>query len=108
MNKKLDEKIEKILKVAGRIEPGSVLHVAVEHDEGCPALQDHRRTLPEVDIVFHGKLKPFQKAAVKAVLSHDFGTLSAPTGSGKTVIALYAIAQRKQPALTDWRGRHEI
>ena len=41
MNKKLDEKIEKILKAAGRIEPGSVLHVAVEHDEGCPALKTH-------------------------------------------------------------------
>ncbi len=29
----------------------------------------------------------------------DFGTLSAPTGSGKTIMALYIIAQRKQPAL---------
>ena len=62
-------------------------------------LKDQRRTLPEVDIAFHGKLKPFQKAAIKDVLAHDFGTLAAPTGSGKTVIALYAIAKRKQPAL---------
>ena len=62
-------------------------------------LEDRRRTLPEVNIAFHGKLKPFQRIAVKDVLSHDFGILSAPTGSGKTCIALYAIAQRKQPAL---------
>ncbi|MGB9500152.1 MAG: DEAD/DEAH box helicase [Dissulfuribacterales bacterium] len=62
-------------------------------------LQDHRRTLPEVDIIFNGELKPFQKAAVQDILQHDFGTLSAPTGSGKTCIALYSIAQRKQPAL---------
>ena len=41
MNKKLDEKLEKILKAAGRIKPGSVLHVAVKHDDGCPALKTH-------------------------------------------------------------------
>lgn len=46
-------------------------------------LQDHRRTLPEVDFSFYGKLKSFQKAAVKDILGHDFGTLSAPTGIGK-------------------------
>jgi superfamily II DNA or RNA helicase len=33
------------------------------------------------------------------MLKKDFGTLSAPTGSGKTVMALYLIAQRRQPAL---------
>jgi len=62
-------------------------------------LEDRRRILPEVDVAFHGRLKPFQKTAVEDVLARDFGTLSAPTGSGKTVIALYAIAQRRQPAL---------
>jgi superfamily II DNA or RNA helicase len=29
----------------------------------------------------------------------EFGTLSAPTGSGKTVMALYIISKRRQPAL---------
>jgi superfamily II DNA or RNA helicase len=33
------------------------------------------------------------------MLSKEFGTLSAPTGSGKTVMALYMIAARKQPTL---------
>jgi superfamily II DNA or RNA helicase len=33
------------------------------------------------------------------MLSREFGVLSAPTGSGKTIIALYMIAKRKQPAL---------
>jgi len=32
-------------------------------------------------------------------MAKEFGTLSAPTGSGKTVMALYMIAVRKQPAL---------
>jgi superfamily II DNA or RNA helicase len=62
-------------------------------------VDDRSRVLQEVDFEFHGQLRPFQKKAVKDLLSRDMGTLSAPTGSGKTVIALYMIAQRKQPAL---------
>ena len=62
-------------------------------------LDDCRRALPEVAFNFTGRLKPFQAQAVDAMLSKEFGTLSAPTGSGKTVMALHLIAQRKQPAL---------
>jgi superfamily II DNA or RNA helicase len=62
-------------------------------------LQDKRRVLPEGDFSFKGQLRPFQEEAVQAVLARDFGTLSAPTGSGKTVMALWIVAQRKQPAL---------
>jgi superfamily II DNA or RNA helicase len=60
---------------------------------------DQRRRLPPVGFNFSGQLKPFQKKAVIAMLSKEFGTLSAPTGSGKTVMALYIIAKRQQPAL---------
>ncbi|RJR40790.1 MAG: DEAD/DEAH box helicase [Desulfobacteraceae bacterium] len=60
---------------------------------------DNRRTLPEVPFTFRGTLKPFQEQAGKDVMARDFGTLSAPTGSGKTVMALSIIAQRWQPAL---------
>ncbi len=62
-------------------------------------LDDQRRALPPVDFNFHGELKPFQDEAVKEMLKKDFGTLSAATGSGKTVMALYMISKRKQPAL---------
>jgi len=62
-------------------------------------LQDSRRTLDNVKLAFNGTLRPFQEIACKDILSHDFGTLSAPTGSGKTVMALYLISQRKQPTL---------
>ena len=62
-------------------------------------LIDHRRVLPQVDFTFQGNLRPFQQEALEAILSRDFGTLSAPTGSGKTVMALAAIAKRRQPAL---------
>ena len=67
---------------------------------GLPyTLEDCRRILPEVDFRFAGTLKPFQETAVEAMLPRDFGTLSAPTGSGKTVMGLYMLAKRRQPAL---------
>jgi superfamily II DNA or RNA helicase len=62
-------------------------------------IEDRRLSLPEVDIRFSGHLKPFQIEAAQKMLTRDFGVLSAPTGSGKTVIALFMIAQRRQPAL---------
>jgi superfamily II DNA or RNA helicase len=61
--------------------------------------EDQRRVLPEVNFQFVGHLKDFQEKAVKAMSAFDFGTLAAPTGSGKTVVALALIAQRKQPTL---------
>jgi superfamily II DNA or RNA helicase len=62
-------------------------------------VEDRRRSLPPVDYAFSGQLRPFQQQAVQHMLSKEFGTLNSPTGSGKTVMALYILAQRKQPAL---------
>lgn len=62
-------------------------------------LDDRRRTFSNVEIKFQGVLKDFQKTASEAMLAREFGVLCAPTGSGKTVIALHMIAQRSQPAL---------
>ena len=55
--------------------------------------------LPEVDFTLTGTLKPFQQVAVTDIMAKPFGVLQAPTGSGKTIMALSAIAERKQPAL---------
>ena len=60
---------------------------------------DERRSLPEVALRFNGRLRPYQEKAVADVMSRDFGVLEAGTGSGKTVMALAAIARRRQPAI---------
>ena len=73
---------------------GILRRAALEYE-----LDDQRRVLPEVNFQFMGNLKDFQEEAVGAMSAWDFGTLAAPTGSGKTVIALALVAQRKQPTL---------
>ena len=62
-------------------------------------MEDLRRTLPPANFSFQGELISFQKEAVDKMLARDFGTLNSPTGSGKTAMGLFMIAQRQQPAL---------
>jgi len=62
-------------------------------------LENRCRKFETNTLQFHGRLKPFQHKAVATMLKRRFGTLTAPTGSGKTVMALAMVAARKQPAL---------
>jgi superfamily II DNA or RNA helicase len=62
-------------------------------------IQNRTRKLPEVNFLFLSYLRAAQEPAVSAILSRRFGTICSPTGSGKTVMGLYCIAQRRQPAL---------
>jgi superfamily II DNA or RNA helicase len=62
-------------------------------------LEDRRRRLADTEFAFQGRLKGFQREAVAKMSAKDFGTLSAPTGSGKTVMGLYLIARRRQPTI---------
>ncbi len=62
-------------------------------------ISDRRRFLDPIPVEFHGQLKSYQQDAAECVLNHDFATLVGGHKSGKTVIALYTIAQRKQPTL---------
>jgi superfamily II DNA or RNA helicase len=62
-------------------------------------IDDRRRNLTPANFHFNGRLRPFQQLAVDRMLTKDFGTLSSATGSGKTIMALYLIAKRRQPTL---------
>jgi len=64
-----------------------------------PTFDDQRRVLPEVEFTFSAQLRPYQTTAVGDMLKHTQGVLSSPTGSGKTIMALKLIAERKQPCL---------
>jgi superfamily II DNA or RNA helicase len=62
-----------------------------------PTIIDRRRLLPEIDFRFIGALRPYQQEAVAIAAKKSFGVIEAGTGSGKTVMALALIAQRRQP-----------
>ena len=61
--------------------------------------EDGTREMKPVGFEFKGKLRDYQAQAATAVMRRRFGLLQAPTGSGKTVMALFIIAERQQPAL---------
>jgi superfamily II DNA or RNA helicase len=77
---------------------GLAWHIAKQNGE-LVEIQDRRRRMPEVSFDFQGELRDYQYRAVDAVLRKDFGVLQAPTGSGKTTMALAVIAARRQPTL---------
>jgi len=62
-------------------------------------INDQTRIKDPVDFEFKGQLYDFQERAVSVILKRKFGVFNCPTGGGKTVVALYCIAERKQPAL---------
>ncbi len=62
-------------------------------------ITDNTRMLPAVDFCFNGNLHEHQKKAVSAALQYNLGVVEAPTASGKTIMALNIIAQRRQPVL---------
>ncbi|MCX7822064.1 MAG: DEAD/DEAH box helicase family protein [Syntrophobacterales bacterium] len=60
---------------------------------------DIRRSFPTIEVDFHGYLKEYQQQAAEAILERDFATIVGGYKTGKTVIALYTISERKQPTL---------
>jgi superfamily II DNA or RNA helicase len=58
-----------------------------------------KRIEKKTDLFFTGKLKDFQADTMLKVLEYNNGTIEAATGSGKTVMGLFAIAYRKQKTL---------
>lgn len=60
---------------------------------------DKRKKLDPVDFESEIELMPNQKAAIERTIDKDFGVIVSPPGSGKTIIGLEIIAQKRQPAL---------
>ena len=55
---------------------------------------DERVCGEPIDLSFQGELRPEQKTAVRKLMEHDNGVLSATTAFGKTVVAAWMIARR--------------
>ena len=75
-------------------------------------LSDKRVEGQAVKFKFHGQLTVEQQEAHKGILSDDYGVFVAPPGTGKTVLAIAAIAERKtntlvlvhrKPLMEQWR-----
>ena len=61
--------------------------------------KDERRKLKEIPFSFDTILRGYQQPVIDNVSKKDLGIIVAPPGSGKTIMGLYIIAQKKQPAL---------
>ena len=60
---------------------------------------DKRKKKESVDFSTNVSLRSHQKTAIEASALKEYGIITAPPGSGKTVIGLAIIAEKKQPAL---------
>lgn len=60
-----------------------------------PIIEDKRQNGKRIKVKFVGKLTNEQDKAVKSLIKHDTGVLSATTAFGKTVVGSYMIAKRK-------------
>lgn len=61
--------------------------------------QDERRLKPPTAFAFNAALRNHQLDIIAIASKKDFGVIVAPPGSGKTIIGLKIIADRRQPAL---------
>ena len=60
--------------------------------------QDNRKLNPAIPFVFNASLRNHQLGVSEVVSKKDYGVIVAPPGSGKTVIGLKIIADKRQPA----------
>ncbi|MCL2337809.1 MAG: DEAD/DEAH box helicase family protein, partial [Firmicutes bacterium] len=76
--------------------------------------QDERNPGRPIDVSFNGVLRDEQETALKNLLAHDNGILSATTAFGKTIVSIALIAKRRvnvlvlvdrQPLLEQWQKR---
>jgi superfamily II DNA or RNA helicase len=61
--------------------------------------KDERKKLKEVPFLFNAQLLEHQQIVIDTITKKDLGVIVAPPGSGKTIVGLKIIAEKKQPAL---------
>ena len=75
-------------------------------------MKDERTTGKKVKFKFYGSLNREQQIASRRILKNEIGVVVAPSGLGKTVLGIYAIAKRKtntlilvhrRPLMEQWR-----
>lgn len=71
----------------------------VEEAGAACVLVDRRNQGEPIRAEFTGVLRDSQQKAADALLAHEYGVLSAPTGFGKTVIAAYLIGRLRMRTL---------
>jgi superfamily II DNA or RNA helicase len=60
---------------------------------------DERKLKPSIPFAFNAALQNHQLGVIETISKKDYGVIVAPPGSGKTVIGLKIIADKRQPAL---------
>jgi superfamily II DNA or RNA helicase len=75
-------------------------------------MKDERTMGRKAKFKFYGELDKEQKVASRKILKNEIGVFVAPPGTGKTIIAIHAIARRKtntlilvhrKPLMEQWR-----
>ena len=61
--------------------------------------KDERKKLKEVSFLFNALLREHQQIVIDTIAKKDLGVIVAPPGSGKTIVGLKIITEKKQPAL---------
>lgn len=61
--------------------------------------QDNRKLKEEISYSFNATLRNHQQKVIETISKKDFGVIVAPPGSGKTIMGLKIIADKKQPSL---------
>lgn len=61
--------------------------------------QDNRKPKEKIQYSFNASLRNHQNKVIETISKKDFGVIVAPPGSGKTIMGLKIIADKKQPSL---------